>query len=176
MEGTRFVEVPSERLMGLIAEVGVKVTAHGGGLTETVQGREVVVDIVPAGAKTVLRVFTSLSRGADAVRGCGEDAVRFVIGHKGLDRAGKVRFQPLSKGRRIYRTAPTQLPQDERITAFLTRFQDALREAYIEARNWEACHFCGAPMQVRKNAATGQEFWGCTSYPACRGSRPKLNA
>lgn len=38
-----------------------------------------------------------------------------------------------------------------------------------------ACPSCGAAMQRRKarrGQTAGQEFWGCTAYPACRGTRP----
>lgn len=171
-EGTRYVEVPSERLMGMLHDIGSKVAAKGGGLVEGVQGREVVVDLTPAGSRTVIRVYTSLARGADAVRGCGEDAVRLVVGYNGKGRDGKPRFVPLGEGRRIYRTAPTKLPSEARVSAFLERFQDALRETYAEARAWIACPSCGAPMSLRTNKGTGSKFWGCTSYPECRGTRP----
>jgi restriction system protein len=32
------------------------------------------------------------------------------------------------------------------------------------------CPKCGASMIERSNRATGQRFWGCTSYPKCRGT------
>jgi four helix bundle suffix protein len=37
-----------------------------------------------------------------------------------------------------------------------------------------ACPLCGKPMArrtARKGAETGSQFWGCTGYPACRGTR-----
>ena len=37
-----------------------------------------------------------------------------------------------------------------------------------------SCPECGSPMQqrkARKGPNTGQSFWGCTRYPACRGTR-----
>lgn len=172
MEGSRYVEIPSEQLLGLLRDIGSKVSARGGVLTEGVQGREVVVDLQPAEVKTVVRVYTSLSRGADAVRGCGEDAVRLVVGYMG-NRNGKPEFRPLTQGRRIYRTAPTQLSHEKRVEAFLERFQDALREVYAEALNWTACPSanCKAPMHQRTNRNHGTKFWGCTRYPACNATR-----
>lgn len=158
--------------MGLLTEIGQKVAAKGGGMGETTQGRERVVDLQPGGSKTVVRVFTSLAIGGDAVRGCGEDAVRLVIGYVGRGREGKEKFFPLSDGRRIYRTAPTQLDHDQRVAAFLGRFEEALRDVYREAKNWTACPDCGAPMALRSNKQRGTKFWGCTSYPECRGTRP----
>lgn len=170
MEGSRYVEVPADRLMELLRGIGTKVTERGGALTEGVQGREVVVDLQPGGSQVKVRIYTSLARGADAVRGCGEDAVRLVLGYEGTIR-GKPSFVKLEGGPRIYRTAPTKLPQEERVTVFLGRFEEALREAFITAKKWTRCH-CDAPMSVRANKQTGSKFWGCTRYPECRGTRP----
>jgi restriction system protein len=36
------------------------------------------------------------------------------------------------------------------------------------------CPVCGAPMVVRtakRSQNAGIEFWGCSNYPACRGTR-----
>ena len=33
------------------------------------------------------------------------------------------------------------------------------------------CPRCGGPMVQRANRRTGQSFWGCATYPACRGTR-----
>ena len=38
-----------------------------------------------------------------------------------------------------------------------------------------ACPRCGKPMRLRtarKGPHSGQSFWGCSSYPDCRGTRP----
>jgi len=38
-----------------------------------------------------------------------------------------------------------------------------------------ACPLCGEPMArrtARKGAQAGSQFWGCTAYPECRGTRP----
>lgn len=34
------------------------------------------------------------------------------------------------------------------------------------------CPRCFAPMLERLNQRTGLPFWGCASYPKCRGTRP----
>lgn len=33
------------------------------------------------------------------------------------------------------------------------------------------CPKCGKEMQLRANRRTNERFWGCTSYPGCRGTR-----
>lgn len=35
-----------------------------------------------------------------------------------------------------------------------------------------ACPDCAAPMVIRRNRASRQSFWGCTTYPRCKGTRP----
>lgn len=37
----------------------------------------------------------------------------------------------------------------------------------------EACPKCGGVMVLRQNRNTGEEFWGCTAFPECRGTREK---
>jgi four helix bundle suffix protein len=57
-------------------------------------------------------------------------------------------------------------------------FREKLTEARIEARakqtNAPLCPDCNRPMTRRKATSgknAGNEFWGCTGYPACRGMR-----
>ena len=43
------------------------------------------------------------------------------------------------------------------------------------ANTTPACPVCKAPMQLReasRGANAGQAFWGCSRFPACRGTRP----
>ena len=42
-----------------------------------------------------------------------------------------------------------------------------------------ACPACASPMvlrSARRGANAGSEFWGCTKYPACKGTRPKVSS
>lgn len=32
------------------------------------------------------------------------------------------------------------------------------------------CPSCGGPMKRRTNSRTGDQFWGCMSYPRCKGT------
>lgn len=53
---------------------------------------------------------------------------------------------------------------------------DAVRQAVLQPAQSSAptCPSCGAAMVLRRakrGANSGQEFWGCTAYPACRGTR-----
>ena len=35
----------------------------------------------------------------------------------------------------------------------------------------QICPFCTAPMVIRLNQSLGTKFWGCSKYPACKGTR-----
>ncbi len=35
------------------------------------------------------------------------------------------------------------------------------------------CPDCDSEMVLRKNRETGEEFWGCSRYPECRGTERK---
>lgn len=168
-EGTRFVEVPADRLMALFADIGEKVSARGGSMSEGVHGHERVVDIVPVKRKLILRIYTSIAVNAKSVRGCGEDAVRIVSGYNWIGHKGREFWTSLSETRRIFRTAPTKLPHDERVTLFLERLKVAVREEYEVALQIPFCPVCTGPMQVRTGARGN--FLGCCAFPACRGTR-----
>jgi hypothetical protein len=162
--GTKYVEVPADALNRTLADIGRKIEAAGGRFHPGRQGREVVFDITPPRASVTLRVYTSLGLGEDSVRGCGEDAVRLVLGY---DDPKTEKFRPLGKSRRIYRTAP-QGPEEERIAAFLDRLTQALREGYAAAARHPTCPECDRPMQLRTNRQKGNKFLGCVGYPECR--------
>jgi hypothetical protein len=163
----RFVEIPAPALIETIESIGTAVEKRGGWISRSTSGREVVYDLSPHKGRGHVRVFTSLANGEATVRDCGKDAVRIVVGHNDNDG----RFRPHGKGRRIYRTAPAG-DESARVTAFLDRLKGALREAYGAAMVVPECPLCEATMARRKTKATGSEFWGCSRFPDCRGSRP----
>lgn len=65
--------------------------------------------------------------------------------------------------------------------AFLSEggFRERLHQCRTEAREAGSpvCPDCGKPMQKRKAKTgknAGQDFWGCTGYPECKGTRRVL--
>lgn len=163
--GPRYVEIPADRLLGLLRDIGAKVTAKGGAFVEGTMGREVVVDLFPPHGRASVRIFTSLANGAATARDCGEDAVRIVLGTT-VDG----RWRPLGESEKILRTAPRDAA--DRVEAFLERLKVRAREVYLEARDTPACPTCGRAMAMREARASGSRFWGCCAFPACRGTRP----
>ena len=56
----------------------------------------------------------------------------------------------------------------ERMTAARVAAKREQRQAVDE--DAPKCPLCGAPMKLRHGARG--DFWGCTAYPTCRGTRP----
>jgi restriction system protein len=58
----------------------------------------------------------------------------------------------------------------------LTLIQSGAAQPVVQPAVTEiACPQCRAPMVQRtakQGATAGERFWGCTRYPACRGTRP----
>jgi len=133
-------------------------------------GREVVYELYHhAGHDAVVRIYTSIAKGATEVRACDSDAVRLVIGcyPEGSP------FKPLGRSRKILRTAPNGLTEEARSEAFLNRLTEAVREGYKMIAEVPSCPDCGAPMALRKpkKGQTYRPFFGCIEYPKCKGSR-----
>lgn len=168
MAKPRYVEIPVIAMLQVIATIRRGVERVGGSVVEGLAGREVVFDITPPNATTVVRVYTSFAKGATMLRACDSDAVRIVVG---VEHDGK--WRTLSKPKKMLRTAPTKLPQDERVSAFLNRFLENIRDGYRAAQKGATpCPCCGSPMAVRKSKKTASEFLGCIVFPECRGTRP----
>ena len=79
-------------------------------------GEEVYERAHDKDARYTLKVYSSIQRGAESVRGCGADAIRVVA----LLTAGKV--YPIFKSARVYRTGTVE--------AVLDRMIERAREAY----------------------------------------------
>ena len=49
------------------------------------------------------------------------------------------------------------------------------RKAQAKSKDSPECPLCGKPMLKRmqkKGQSQGREFWGCSDYPKCNGTRP----
>lgn len=167
--GTRYVEIPAHRLLGELRAAGDGVKAKGGGYSEGQSGREIVCDMTPPGSGLTVRVFTSLAAGEESARGCGEDALRIVVGAVVPEHG----WRPAAKPRRVFRTAPKDPSEEVRVGAFIERMKGHLREAYRMALSFPRCPRCNRPMAVRESKKNGGTFFGCLAYPSCKGTRPR---
>jgi hypothetical protein len=161
----RFVEVPAERLLALMEEIGQKIHGDGGRYERRREGREVVYDLVPAGGRAMVTVYTSLAEGAEVARACGEDAIRVLLTVRlpeGL--------RQLDDPKKILRTAPLREPDP--VSTFLERLRGELRESFWHAKKVPTCRACGSPMAVRApEKKPTEKFYGCITFPKCKATQ-----
>ena len=169
---SRYVEIPAEALLARLTSIGESVTQRGGVAERGREGREVVFDLSHHQTGVRIRIYTTLTEGADTARDCGTDAIRVVVGTMAQKKGQKYRFHSLVPPRKMLRTAPVDLPEEERVEAFLSRLVQATREAYVSAGRIPTCPKCGGAMAERRVKKTGKNFYGCLFYPHCNGTRP----
>jgi restriction system protein len=105
-----------------------------------------------SGHEFVLIVYTSCDSTGRA-KPAGEDAIRVVLL---FFHEGKVRWS--SGTTRVHRIKTW----DKNLMKRLENWRSMLPE--------KACPTCSAPMKKRESH-TGNEFWGCATYPTCKGTR-----
>ncbi len=103
--------------------------------------------------KTCLRVYTGIEEANS--RGVGKDAIRCGVFVKDGEQVKK-----LGGDKRVHRVEGWRDNLRKRIDHVTNKFSEEV---------W--CPDCGAPMAQRENKQTKGHFWGCTQYPACRGTR-----
>lgn len=162
----RFVDVPASAIEALMNTVTKGIANIGGTTRWITRGNERVFEVVLPGSdfRRAFHVYTTLAVGASQARARGQDAVRIVVGTINA----KGGLWPTQDSRRILRTAPAGIPP-ARVAAFLSRLDGAMRDACESAEAIKACE-CGAPMRLR-TGPTGS-FYGCTTFPRCRNTRP----
>ena len=129
------------------------------GVVELVYGKIVLV----GGHRLSLRCYTAVDPGGQS-REKGTDAIRLQLFHKIQDHIVAV-----GKPQKCLRVESWR----ENIAKAISRV--------TEAENLRACPACGHPMVLRRNGATGQEFWGCSLFrlTGCRGqagNRPEIRS
>jgi len=105
-----------------------------------------------------VRVYTSLV--GESTRGLGEDAIRCVL-------FDMISERPLGKTKRIHRT--------EGRTTVWERLDERFSDLREKIEEVTFCPKCGSAMVLRtpKQGQTWKPFFGCSSFPDCKGSRPE---
>lgn len=184
-----------ERLVGAIfRERGYRVIETGGGGADggvdLVLGKGGEKFLVQCKQWRALKVGVSVVRelyGVMAARGAAggfvvtsgtftDDARAFAEGRNvtTLDGEALARYLASPSGRREHAPAPTEAAPRRRDEG-----QSAARAPVAqtppEVPAVPTCPSCGAPMARRvakRGASAGAAFWGCSTYPRCRGTRP----
>lgn len=123
-----------------------------------------------------VRVYSSVSNGS--TRAVGEDAIRVVLINTETDRPVKImgegrknRSKKSKAGSRIYRTAPTGIPAEERIQELLGRLRDRCRDYFYHIVA-NPCPKCGSALALR--GGKNGDFYGCTNYPECTHTQAEV--
>lgn len=120
----RYVEVSRERMEAFLQEKGFR---------REVQSREVVYIRDHHLDKNVkVKVYTTLTAGANQVRECGADAIRVVT----IFDNGQGKSFGVGKFPKLLRTASEDLTEEQRVQAVLDRLYDRMREAYARANEF----------------------------------------
>lgn len=101
----------------------------------------------------VVRVYTTITDDADAAREVGTDAIRVCVVHVETDK-------PVWTATRVHRTQGWKAKTLER-----------MREAWMAASGIKRCPQCERPMVLRTTRDKARRFYGCVSYPACKGTQ-----
>ncbi|MCD9097377.1 restriction endonuclease [Luteimonas fraxinea] len=107
--------------------------------------------------------------GAHAVRiatvgGFTQDAARFAVGKPIELIDGATLLAMIREGQNADRIpVPTPMPAP--------RIEPAFTSATLTVTTAPDCPRCGSAMVERTNHRANNTFWGCTTFPACRGTR-----
>ena len=111
-----FVEVPADVLRQ-------RLTAAGFRLVPEARGEEVYERAHDRDARYTVKVYSSIQRGAEEARGCGEDAIRVVaLFMENYRFHWPARVRPIFKAPRVHRTGSVE--------AVLERMIERARDAY----------------------------------------------
>ena len=108
---SRFVDVP-------VAAIRERLAAAGFKLLPANSGEEVYVRAHDKDNRYTIKVYSSILRGTEGVRGCGSDAIRVVA----ILTVGSGKVYPIFKSARVYRTGSVE--------AVLGRMIERARAAY----------------------------------------------
>jgi hypothetical protein len=113
-----FVEVPAALIREKLKAAGFKLASPERGSHE-----ETWIRSHDRNPRYVIKVYTSLTAGAQSTRDCGTDAIRVVALEAAYDQTRwPGRWFPIFKGRRVHRTGSPE--------AVVDRMMDRAREAY----------------------------------------------
>lgn len=139
-----FVEYTEKQVRDFLENMGF-VQVFPKGVAELVFAR--VTNIPNFG----IAVFTSISDGE--TRRKGKDAARVVVINDLTDKI-------VWSSKRVHRTKN-----------FLQNIRARCRLAYRATGNVVRCPRCDGYMVIRENKASGNEFYGCSTFPLCKGSK-----
>lgn len=115
---------------------------------------ECIYEATSSGGMFAIRVYSTICQRTRESRNTGEDSIKVNVVHNDSG-------QPLFTATRTYRTPGWDERLVEKIEELLEKKSDITK-----------CDKCDSIMVIRENEDTGNEFYGCTSYPDCKNTKP----
>ncbi len=112
---SRFVQVPAAAIRERLAAAGFR-------LVPATRGEEVYERPHGRDPRYIVKVYSSIQRGGDVARDCGEDAIRVVAVFTDSAHYWPARTVPIFKATRVHRSGSVE--------AVLDRMIERAREAY----------------------------------------------
>jgi Topoisomerase DNA binding C4 zinc finger len=176
-DNSKYVAVPEAAMRALMeSECGFEQIKLDG-TTELVFQR----DVVSSKGKEfpyAVRVYSSVAYGE--TRAVGEDAIRVILMNTTTNRPVKImgegrknRDRKSKAGSRIYRTAPTGIPTEERVAELLGRLKTRCREYFYHVVA-NQCPKCDSALSLRHSK--GNDFYGCTNFPECKHTQSEVKS
>ena len=125
-------------------------------VTKPNRGRESVIKKVTGIYGLELHVYTTVDKD-NLSRGCGEDAIRFVLFDTNSG-------SPVGSARKVLRVEGNTSPFD-RCTERLKELVAIAREMKMTKR---FCDKCGSHLVERSRKSDGGSFFGCSLFPVCK--------
>ena len=108
---------------------------------------------------------------------CGVSVVREFMGsmlHEGVNQGYLVAREVTNEARELAEKHAIGIIDRDRLITWVGDFVTAENQAVVSALGnpEKTCPKCGAPMELRtasKGRRAGTEFWGCSTFPQCRG-------
>lgn len=119
----RFVEVPAEAIRSRLAAAGFKLDKSNG------SPEEVWIRAHDKDPNYIIKVYTSIGGGQAVARDCGQDAIRIVALTYNPYKFPST-LMPIFKATRVFRTAPKDMKQADRVSHVCERMIERCREAY----------------------------------------------
>lgn len=116
--------------------------------------KELVYEAYSENKTFTIRVYSSLDKRSGKARDKGSDAIRLVLVHTETGR-------PLAKQKRT-----------NRIQTYCKNLLKKIENVVGDKQHITLCGECSSPMVIRENSDSGDKFYGCTSYPDCRNTKP----
>lgn len=155
---TRYVRITEAEMKAVMDEVGF-VRRHLAGVHEEVYERDRTTK-----GEFVVRVYTTIAEGLlndNESRDVGTDAIRVHLVWRG----------PLTGGAHPKGVIVWSSTRVHRTQGWREKMVLRMREAWTAMNSIKKCGTCGvAPMVLRRTKDRNRTFYGCVSYPNCKGT------